>query len=254
MFNIADLKDILEGAELSDDTALKLKVMVENAINEKVEAVKAECAQEIEALVEKADAYSEFVVNEMTEKANAYADYVINEMSEKVDSYATYVVEQFVEQNQAQFVESAEFTRVSNALNNIKRVFEENYYVLTDNPDVSSFEKLAEEAKTSYNNLFNEHTGLKKKFDELLRISIFENATRGLADTQRDKVADLVENVKFDGIKEFERGVTLMVEEISKKSKSGSESSMIKEEVVHTSIPHDTKETSDKMSVYLSRL
>lgn len=241
-----DLKKLLEGMDLSDDFVLKIQMLVTNAINEKVEQANSSCKEKIDQITEKANAYAEYVLEEMTRKTETEVQKIQEDLCEKVDNYCQYVVERFIEDNKDRWVELNEVNQTREVLAKIKKVFEENYFILEATPANESLVSDLKEAKETYKTLFNDHVKLKEEFENIKRKTIFEESTKNLADTQKEKVSKLIEGLKFNSEKEFSKGIKLMVEEVVKEVKKEPTST---EEVISTS-----SKNSDRMNSYLSML
>jgi hypothetical protein len=231
-----ELKTLLEGLELSEDTLVKLKLMVEKAIQERT----ASLQEEIENVKKEA----ELQIESIKVKADEYAQYVVQEISEKVDAYAEYVVEKFINDNKAALVEHQEYERMKNVFENIKRAFEDGLFKLDESSTLHEMQKKLDEATEAYNKLFEETVALKKQLEEQQFAIVFENLTRDLADTQREKISKLIENISFASIDEFKRGVELMIEEIVSSKK----------EQVNETNEKPQLQINDRMKEYLSRL
>ncbi len=239
-----ELKELLEGVELSEDTLIKLKLMIEQAIQartsslqEEIEAVKKESALQIESIKAKAD---------------EYAQYVIQEMSDKVVAYAEYVVEKFIEENKAALIEHQEYIRMKGIFESVKRAFEDGMFKLDESSGVSELRAKLAESTEAYNKLFEETVRLRKQLEEQQYAMVFESLTKDLADTQREKISSLIENVSFASIDEFKRGVELMIEEIVASSKKNQLNEEGSSDVI--SGTKTQPQNDDKMMQYLSRL
>jgi hypothetical protein len=238
-----ELKGLLESVELSEDTLIKLKLMVEQAI----QARTASLQEEIETVKKEAEKQ----IEQIKEKADEYAQYVVKEMSEKIDSYAEYVVEKFIEENKASLIEHQEFLRMKNIFEGVKRAFEEGFVKLDESDVVAELQSKLDESTEAYNKLFEETVALKKQIEEQQFAAVFENLTRDLAETQREKILKLIENVRFASVDEFKRGVELMIEEIvasSKKEQMNEEGSSEKSD------SKTQPQVDDKMRQYLNHL
>lgn len=238
-----ELKELLGSAELSEDTLIKIKLMIEQAIQsrisslqEKIETLKKEHARKIKLIKAKADEYGQ---------------YVVQEMSDKVDAYAEYVVEKFIEENKAALIEHQEFSRMKDVFDNVKRAFEDGLFKLDESACVSDLRAKLAESTEAYNKLFEETAALKKQLEELQYGVVFEALTKDLADTQREKISRLIENVSFASIDEFKRGVELMIEEIVASSRK----EQLNEEESSNSHGFGTQpQISEKMKQYLKHL
>ena len=228
-----ELKALFPEIEITEDTLLKIKIMVESAIKAKVDAATSELTAAHDAAIakitedledaiaardmlkEQAEEYAEYVVQEMTEKATSYAEYVVQEMTEKVDAYAEYVVEKFIEDNQQALQEGQEYARMQSVFESVKSAFEQAGYELTAVDKSAEHDAAIAEAKASYNELFDKHQKLIKENEEMQYAMVFESLTKDLADTQKEKLKSLIESVSFEGVSEFKRGVELMIAQIS---------------------------------------
>jgi hypothetical protein len=233
-----NLKELIGEQEVSEDTLLKIKIMVENSINEKVEAaieetktsVTEELQPMIDSLTEQVAAMETSHAEELasiSESANAYAEYVVQEMTAKIDTYAEYVVEKFIADNKAALVEADEYARMKETFSKIKAVFEEQYFDLVPTDRTSELEQEIAAVKEDYESVFAELQTANEDLDEMRHAIVFESLTRGLAETQKEKVKALVENVSFDSIGEFKKGVELMVNQVTE-SKTADSSDEVK--------------------------
>jgi hypothetical protein len=238
-----ELKKHLAGVNLTEDTLIKLKLMIEREIKARTKSLR----EEIAATKKESD----LRVKRIKAKADEYGQYIVNEMADKVDAYSDYVVEQFIKDNKESLIEHKEYARMKKVFDRVKRSFEDGMFKLDESSAVTKIQNKLDESTKAYNKLFEETVALKKKLDEQQYAIVFESLTKDLADTQREKVANLIENISFASVNEFKRGVELMIEEIVASSKS----EQLNE--VGSKDPKKGKpapQFNDKMSQYLSRL
>lgn len=295
-----ELAELFEGVELSEDTLVKMKMMMEKAIQEKTDLLKeevsalnkqiirkdAEHALEIKNLTEKAEEYGLFLQEKadeygnflqekadeygnflqenaeaygifLQEKANDYGQHVVAEMTDKVDDYTSYVVEKFVNENKAALIEQNEYDRMKKLFENVKTAFEHNSFKLNEEIEVpkdTSLETKLKESLEAYNELYGEFAEVKKNFEEMQYSMVFENVTKDLADTQKERVNKLVKNVSFSSISEFQRGVELMVEEIVASSKTKQLNEVENQLDLVDETPSQKPPVNDRMQQYLNHL
>lgn len=254
-----EIKTLLGEGEVSDDTVTKLKIMLENVIASKTEALTEELektksdaeayvAHVKEELEAQAEAYGEYVKEEMESQAEAYAEYVKEETDSQVEAYAEYVVKEFVSENKEALVEGVEYARMKRAFDNIKNVFESEFFrVEPVEGEVDTLKLEISESAKSYESLFENYRSILKENEEMRTAIIFEHVTQGLADTQKERVKTLVENVSFDNITEFQRGVELMVEEV-RTEKNAPQQEQVEE------VKTQEKETYFDMSKYMKHM
>ena len=190
----ADVKALLEGEELSEEFQNKAKTIFEAAIKSKLadvrESVKAE--------------YEEQLVEEVAA--------IKSELEDRVDSYLEYVADEWMTDNQIA-VESGLKTEMTDSfLNGMKSLFEEHYVSIPeDKYDVieSMVDKL-DEMEGKLNEQIEKNVALNRRLAESSADVVFGEVTEGLAATQKEKLATLVENVEFESETDYrEKLVTL---------------------------------------------
>lgn len=207
-----ELKSLLENVELSEDALIKMKLMVENAIQERT--------AELRKQLEEAKAEAEKKIEYIKQKSDEYAEYVVKEMAEKIDSYSQFIVEKFIEENKKALIESQEYSRMKNIFEKVKETFEEGLFQINEDQYIKELKNELEERIQAYNEIFEEATLLKKKLDEKKYEEIFNSLTRDLAETQREKISRLIENVNFKDVDEYKRAIEIMIEELSSETKN----------------------------------
>ena len=190
----ADVKALLEGEELSEEFQNKAKTIFEAAIKSKLadvrESVKAE--------------YEEQLVEEVAA--------IKSELEDRVDSYLEYVADEWMTDNQIA-VESGLKTEMTDSfLTGMKSLFEEHYVSIPeDKYDVieSMVDKL-DEMEGKLNEQIEKNVALNRRLAESSADVVFGEVTEGLAATQKEKLATLVENVEFESETDYrEKLVTL---------------------------------------------
>ena len=233
----ADFSDDLnalvnEEATLSEDFKAKAEIIFEAAIKSKL-------AEEIDRLEEK---YNEELAEEV-ESTKA-------ELVEKVDSYLNYVVENWMEENKVA-VQTGLRTEISETfMNSLKDLFTESYIEVPE-----SKVDLVDEMATEINELEEAHNQavaksleMQEKLEVLERDAIIREHSSDLAETQVEKLKDLVEDVDYDDWDSFSTKVLTVKE--SYFTKKVTESADIEEEDNGDSIV----EASGSMAQYLSAI
>ena len=190
----ADVKALLEGEELSEEFQNKAKTIFEAAIKSKLadvrESVKAE--------------YEEQLVEEVAA--------IKSELEERVDSYLEYVADEWMTDNQIAVESGLKSEMTDSFLTGMKSLFEEHYVsVPEDKYDVieSMVDKL-DEMEGKLNEQIEKNVALNRRLAESSADVVFGEVTEGLAATQKEKLATLVENVEFESEADYrEKLVTL---------------------------------------------
>ena len=203
---------VAEEATLSEEFKEKAEIIFEAAIKSKL-------AEEIDRLEEK---YNEELAEEI-ESTKA-------ELVEKVDSYLNYVVENWMEENKLA-VQSGLRTEIAEKfMNSLRDLFTESYIEVPESK-VDLVDELAEEVQ-ELEAALNETTGkaisMQEELEVLKRDKIIREHASGLAETQIEKLKDLVEDMDFESEEAFSAKVATVKE--SYFTKKVTESADIEEE------------------------
>lgn len=237
-----EIQGLLEGVELTEESITKLKLMVEKAVQGRTEKL----TEELEAAkreVESKESMMEEQVEELVEGR-------VQKVCEKVDSYANHVVESFIQENKAALIEHAEYEKMKNVVNTIKSAFEEGMFALSEDTAHTELQSRYDEMNEALNEALNDNLELRTKLNEQECAMEFNRLTANLADTQKEKVAKLIENITFDDVQEFTRAVKLVVEEIVTSEDSQKDDNADSNTATVASQP----DVDDRMQQYLSRL
>ena len=192
-----DLESLVaEEATLSDGFQAKAGIIFEAALKSKVSA-------EIERLE------SEYVSNleeEVTE--------IKTELVEKVDSYLNYVVSNWMSENEVAVTTGLRTEIAEDFMASLQSVFKEHYIEVPEGK-VDLIDELSEqvaELEESLNKSTEENIALTESVSNLERAEIVRNASSGLALTEAEKLASLVEDIDFDNAESFEMKVNVVKE------------------------------------------
>jgi hypothetical protein len=233
----ADVRALLEGEELSEEFEEKARTIFEAAIVSKVETIKEQLiASYQEALVEEVVAIKE-------------------ELNERVDSYLEYVADEWFSEN-ALAVENGLKSEVTESfLDGIKSLFEEHYVSIPEEKyDVleSMVDKL-DEMEGKLNEQIERNVALNRRLAESSADGIFATVAEGLADTQKEKLATLAENVEFESEADYrEKLTTLRGSYFPESASTPSTSENLSEEVSTDEVI--SEEVSPMMQAYLQTL
>ena len=230
-----DVNALLSGEDLSEDFKVKAKTVFEAALNARTQQIE-------EAILA---SYQE----QLSEEVVAIRE----ELIERIDSYLEYVSEEWIEEN-ALVVENGLKTEMTESfLTGIKQLFEDHYVTIPeDRYDVlnTMVEKL-DEMETKLNEQIEKNISLNKRLAESVTEVIFAEVSEGLALSQKDKLASLVENVEFDSEQDYrEKLVTLRESYFPRQTGTHRNDSDYLAEDNTTYAP----EVSDRMSYYLNAL
>ena len=190
----ADVNALLEGEELSEEFQNKARTIFEAAIKSKL----ADVRESVQAQ------YEEQLIEEVAA--------IKSELEERVDAYLEYVSDEWIADNQIA-VESGLKTEMTDSfLTGMKNLFEEHYVTIPEEKyDVleSMVDKL-DEMEGKLNEQIEKNVALNRRLAESSADVVFGEVTEGLATSQKEKLATLVENVEFESEADYrEKLVTL---------------------------------------------
>jgi hypothetical protein len=177
-----DINALIEGEELSESFREKAATIFEAAINSKVKGIKEELTA----------SYEEKLVEEVAS--------IKEELKDRVDSYLEYVADEWIAENQLAVESGLKEEMTESFISGMKSLFEEHYVTIPEEKyDVieSMVDKL-DEMEGKLNEQIDKNVALNKRLAESVSDVVFAEVTEGLAQTQKDKLAGLVDNVEFE--------------------------------------------------------
>lgn len=226
---------VAEEATLSDGFRGKASTIFEAALKSKV-------GVEIDRLE------SEYANNLEEEVSSVKTDLV-----EKVDAYLNYVVEGWMQENEVA-VESGLRTEIAEGfMTSLQSVFKEHYLSVPEGKEdlVDELSEQVAELEEQLNKTTDENVELFTTVQESQRADVVRKYTSDLAATEAEKLSSLVEDVEFGDSESFEMKVKTIKESYFMKESVESTSEVDK--IVGTEQAL-TENTSDSMARYTSAL
>jgi hypothetical protein len=177
-----DVTALLSGEELSEEFQSKARTIFEAAIRNKVAIVK----EELQAV------YEEKLTEELVS--------IRTSLSERVDAYLEYVADEWMAEN-AIAVEHGLRTEITESfLSGMHSLFSEHYVSIPEDrfDVVESLSEKVYEMESKLNEQIESNISLNSRLKEAVSETILSDVSEGLAETQKDKLAALAENVEFD--------------------------------------------------------
>ena len=192
---------------LSEEFKQKAATVFEAAIKSKVK----EIAEDIQADYDK----------KLTEETSKSKD----ELVEKVDSYLAYVVEEWMKENELALERGIKGEIAEDFIGGLKKLFEDHYIDVPDEKynvleDQSS---KIEELNKKLNESIEKNVELSKENGKLQRQDIIDEASKELAETQKEKFNKLAEEVEYSNEGDFKSKVATIKESYFGKKESTSE-------------------------------
>ena len=230
-----DVNALLGGEELSEEFKEKARVIFEAALTSKIKEIQETLEVQFE------------------EKLNEERAALKDQLTERVDAYLEYVCEEWMTENELAIEHGLKTEMTESFLSGMKGLFEEHYVTIPEEKyDVleSMVEKL-DDMETKLNEQIDKNIYLNKRLAESTAEGIFVQVSEGLAETQKDKLASLVESVEFESEEEYrEKLETLKESYFSKAPTAKSEAPQTLSEGVDSTVAP----TSRGMEQYMRAL
>ena len=226
-----DVKALFEGEELSDTFQEKARTIFEATVKSKIVSVKESLEEE----------YSKRLEEEVSEFRT--------HLQERVDNYLHYVATEWIEENALQ-VESGIRGELSESfMTGLKGLFEEHYVSIPEEKyDVlEAMVTKLDEMENKLNEQIDSNVSLTKRLSVSVSDNILDEASAGLALSQKEKLAELAKGVEFESEEQYREKLNTLKESYFTK-KPVTESQEVTEE---TSINEDV---SPAMGPYLQAL
>ena len=179
---------IKEEATLSEGFRGKASAIFEavltSKLSEEVERLEAEYAQNLE--------------EEVSE--------VHTSLVEKVDSYLNYVVEGWMKENELAVQQGLRTEIAEEFMTSLQGVFKEHYIEVPEGKDdlVDDLNEQVTELEDTLNKTTDENIRLHEAVQGYEKQEVIREQSSGLAETEAEKLASLVEDIEFDNIENFE--------------------------------------------------
>ena len=186
-----DVKALTDGEDLSEEFKAKAATIFESA-------VKAKLVEQIEKL----EGEYETKVAERVEETKS-------EIVEKVDAYLNYVVEEWMKENELAIEKGLRAEITEDFIGGLKTLFESHYinvpnekYDVIEN-QAAEIEKLKEEVNQS----IEKNVELNQKVGEFTRDGIINDVSSDLAETETEKLKGLAEGIEYKDAESFRKSV-----------------------------------------------
>lgn len=197
-----DLENIIkEEATLSDGFRDKAQAIFEAVLTSKL-------SQEIDRLESE---YAQNLEEEVSE--------VQTQLVEKVDSYLNYVVEQWMKENEVAVHNGLRTEIAEDFMTSLQSVFKEHYIEVPEGKVdlVDELNEQVTELEETLNKTTEDNIKLHATVQEFEKKEVVREQSSGLAETEAEKLASLVEDIEFDNKESFEMKVKVVKESYFKK-------------------------------------
>jgi len=191
-----DVAALTEGTELSEEFAEKAKTIFEAAVKSKLSEEWTKLEEHYKAQLE--------------EQVEA----VKKELAEEVSGTVNYAVNKWLEENQVAVDRGIRNEITEDFIAGLKNLFEEHYINIPDDK-VDVVEGMSEDLckmEERLNEQVKRNIELQNRLNESAKAIIVKEISEGLVDTQKDKLASLAEGVEFTSEEEFSKKLTTIKE------------------------------------------
>ena len=190
------VEEMFAGADLSEDFKEKATVVFEAAVHAKLTEEVARLEEQFEAQLD-----------EQVETA-------VSELVEKVDTYLDYVVENWMEENRVAIDRGIRAEIAESFIDGLRDLFVEHNINIPEE-EVNVVADMAEQLEATeakLNESINEAIELRAKLEESAVEKMVESYSKGLTETQAEKLFTLAEGIEFSNVKEFEKKLKIVKE------------------------------------------
>ena len=190
------VEEMFAGADLSEDFKEKATVVFEAAVHAKLTEEVARLEEQFEAQLD-----------EQVETA-------VSELVEKVDTYLDYVVENWMEENRVAIDRGIRAEIAESFIDGLRDLFVEHNINIPEE-EVNVVADMAEQLEATeakLNDSINEAIELRAKLEESAVEKMVESYSKGLTETQAEKLSTLAEGIEFSNVEEFEKKLKIVKE------------------------------------------
>jgi len=189
--------DAIFGEDLSEDLREKAETVFEAAVNARVAEIN--------------DQYSE-AFNVQIDEAK---EQLKEDMTGKLDEYINYLSEQWLEENQVAIESSLKVEVAESFMSGLKGLIEAHNVILPEDEQadvLSALETRVEELEGKLEEETSEKINLSNELAESQTQNIFAEATKGLAETQIEKLRALSEGLDYENVEDFSNKLNTLKE------------------------------------------
>ena len=189
--------DAIFGEDLSEDLREKAETVFEAAVNARVTEIN--------------EAYSQAFDEQIAEATEQLKE----DMTGKLDEYINYLSEQWLEENQVAVESSLKVEVAESFMSGLKGLIEAHNVILPEDEQtdvLASLETRVEELEGKLEEETSEKVKLSNELAESLVQNIFAESTKGLAETQIEKLRALSEGLDYENVEDFSNKLNTLKE------------------------------------------
>lgn len=226
--NLSEHVDALfEGVEVTDEQRSKMETVLEAAVSSIIKSEKVKLQESLDA------------------KVDALVEARVTSNEETVSKYLDYVIKEWVEENKLAIESGLKVEMAESLFNGMKSLMVEHNVNVPEGQEniVTSQEAEILKLKENLNDSKSKLIELSGEIEARDRLAIFDEASKGLTDTQKEKFSSLAEDIEFKDSEKFKQKLGIIREGYFK---SGEEDPVdgkktLKEEVLPSADPRQAR-------------
>jgi len=181
---------------------------------------------------------------------------VKEELTTKVDNYLNYIVEQWMADNELAIEKGIKGEIAEDFIGGLKQLFEDHYIDVPDEKyDIlEAKEKELEEMKAKINEMTEKSIEDKKLIEGYTKDEIFEQTVEGLADTEKEKIKSLTEDVSFENADAYAKKLATIKESYFGQAKAPESTENVDAVQQNSNDGNIVSDMSDSMSRYAAAI
>ena len=207
------------------------------------------------AFTSKVKAISEEMQADFNKKFDEEVSKAKTDLVEKVDAYMNYVVNEWMKENELAIEKGIKGEIAEDFINGLKKLFEDHYIDVPDEKyDVLEDQaSKIEELEKKLNEQISKNVEMNKENSSLKRTDIIAEVASDLADTSKEKFAKLTEEVEYSNADDFKKKCETIKESYFGNKKEANSDSEV-DNAVADNQGVNTEDLSNAMAAYTTAI
>jgi hypothetical protein len=251
-------EETLEEEETSEDTENNLNLDISAIFGEDLSEEFRQKATSIfeAAVIAKVNDEMDRVTQALEEKYSAEFEEYKESIVEKVDAYLNYVVENYMEENKLAIENGLRTEIAEDFITGLKALFKEHYIEVPEEKYdvIGELQSKVTELEEGLNRQLEQNVSLNAEVTALRKDSIISEMSKDLADTDANRLAKLLEGVEFDNENLYKEKVAVIKENYFLVKETKKPSQMMAQPLVEETNVQESFDSNDTVSSYAKAL
>lgn len=208
------------------------------------------------AVIAKVNDEMERVTEALEEKYSAEFEEYKESIVEKVDAYLNYVVENYMEENKLAVEQGLRTEIAEDFITGLKALFAEHYIEVPEEKYdvIGELQSKVTELEEGLNRQLEQNVYLNAEVTALMKQSIISEMSKDLADTDANRLAKLLEGVDFDNEELYKEKVAVIKENYFPSNNAKKPTEMLTQPLLEETNVQESFESNDVVSSYAKAL